>query len=588
MLEPFARNHFFFENGFISNYYKTYPLDYRNEFACYTYLNDLISIGAFEEADSLIHLLDSNWKGNEPFEKNCVLFQVNLRRSISSAICKSHRDSLSQLFTQLDSNDFSCDAFNSTNSSLERIIISQLRGLILNESGRLESYSDSFQIKSFPPTTGNLLHYLPNKEGKDHGFESSFFSDNDYTDLSVVDFDNDGDLDVYACLGGGEEERGLKSNELHEHYRDNKFRKVAKPLGLEECLPSSCHAWIDVDHDGLLDLIVGYDDLYGMHLGHDLYLSSKSKYFTKSSSSGLELSKGIFMVRPCDLNGDEYSDLILLDDQSRLQFYLGSESSNDIDVYFKQISNPHISNLPVDFTNVVVADVDNDGMQEIIGCRKDEDSHVSSLEVYALRDFKPELKVVSTIVSDITDLEIVDFDLDGYLDIVLSTGLMNGTYILINNMDGGFNDKVLISNLASFNSTMDFLVADIDEDLDYDIVSDNGAKSDGEMACDEILVNTGDNKFNVVGLKFKSTQPNSYLLNMNFWVYKTTSPSIQYRTIGEGHGKGLYAYDYLISLGQDKALDSVIVNWNTGKKTYTNLQSGSYYLLSDDGNIDLH
>ena len=290
-------------------------------------------------------------------------------------------------------------------------------------------------------------------------------------------------------------------------------------------------------------------------------------------------------MRTLDINNDAFSDLVLIDNESRLRFYRGNELSDLQKGYFQEVLGGAFTDLPLDFVNVVVSDIDNDGQQELISIRKEQVSKKSFLSVIKIKNNRPVNNIIAETFGDITDLEIVDFDLDGYLDIVYSTGILNGTYILVNDRIGGFKNKNLISSQASFSSSKDMLVADIDEDLDYDIVIDNGSDSSGEKACDEILFNSAVYSANVIGLRFVPTKSENYVLNVRFDACKKSEPFIQYRTIGEGHGKGAVSNDYLIGLGQDSQLDSVIVHWSTGPQVYKNLQGNSYYQLKDDGTI---
>ena len=66
--------------------------------------------------------------------------------------------------------------------------------------------------------------------------------------ISVADYDNDGDSDIYLS--------GLGKDRLFRNQGDGRFQDVTRAAGLGNPGFGTSSAWLDYDKDGLLDLFV--------------------------------------------------------------------------------------------------------------------------------------------------------------------------------------------------------------------------------------------------------------------------------------------------------------------------------------------
>ncbi|MEB2285468.1 MAG: hypothetical protein B6D46_01370 [Polyangiaceae bacterium UTPRO1] len=101
-----------------------------------------------------------------------------------------------------------------------------------------------------------LLHNLGDGRFVDVIENSGIATDGDKHGVAWGDFDNDGRLDLYISLGAG---RGTstKQNRLYRNEGDGHFRDVAASAGVADPNGRSrAVAWLDVDNDGWLDLLV--------------------------------------------------------------------------------------------------------------------------------------------------------------------------------------------------------------------------------------------------------------------------------------------------------------------------------------------
>ena len=78
-------------------------------------------------------------------------------------------------------------------------------------------------------------------------------------DIFQADYDNDGCIDVFIPRGAWLHASGRLPPSLLHNNCDGTFTDVTYEAGLGTELPSQTAAWADVNHDGFLDLFVGYE-----------------------------------------------------------------------------------------------------------------------------------------------------------------------------------------------------------------------------------------------------------------------------------------------------------------------------------------
>jgi hypothetical protein len=146
--------------------------------------------------------------------------------------------------------------------------------------GRITTAGDFAQViavdfdSPWSPSSPNLL-YSNNGDGTFERVEIAAGVDDDANSRGAqwVDFDNDGDLDLYVT-NHGDTYIGNQPNRLYRNNGDGTFTDVAAAVGLAFVNDGNdmCSAWADYDNDGFLDFYLANSTFTGYLAGpHKLY-----------------------------------------------------------------------------------------------------------------------------------------------------------------------------------------------------------------------------------------------------------------------------------------------------------------------------
>jgi hypothetical protein len=165
--------------------------------------------------------------------------------------------------------------------------------------------------------------------------------------VSWIDFDSDGDLDLYVSCGRGSEPS--YPNQLFRQNDQHEFIDVAGPLGLD--YPSaSVYAWLDADNDGDMDLLSVEDDVLQLYanLGGDF----------EKTSGGTELSGSRpYKLSIADFDNDGDLDAFAIHSRKSLLIM------NDDGQY--SVLMPASVGLPDTGRTANWVDFDNDGLVDL-------------------------------------------------------------------------------------------------------------------------------------------------------------------------------------------------------------------------------
>lgn len=202
------------------------------------------------------------------------------------------------------------------------------------------------------------------------------------TGVSMVDINADGKLDIYVCYSGPFEDGALRANELYINQGNDQsgnpnFKESAEAYGLASTAFSTQAAYLDYDLDGDLDVYllnhnpsrITEEELTSgrkikSHIGDQFFENIDGVFEDKTTESGIysnAISYGLG-IGVGDLNQDGWPDIYVSNDYEELDYiYLNQQNKT-----FKEAvtsTTRHISNFSMGND---IADYDNNGYIDVL------------------------------------------------------------------------------------------------------------------------------------------------------------------------------------------------------------------------------
>lgn len=336
---------------------------------------------------------------------------------------------------------------------------------------------------------------------------------------SMIDYDGDGNLDVYITIGNN-----LNNVLLQNDGLGNLSMIANHPLVQQTNWDTQSSTWADFDNDGDLDVFmptggsgnvpVQYN-LFFENLGGGNFVSvsvgGPTDYQVKSNSTGT-----------ADYDNDGLLDILLCARDDNDSLFKNNGALN-----FSSVNTP-IDDISSWSTNTLFSDLDNDGDQDAIRIHRWQPSAIFENQNGTFVENTP--SALSS-MSNVRSVEAKDFDNDGDFDLLVGSRAF-GYAFLQNN--GGFNFTNVTSthlpvHLQTANSSTS---GDVDNDGDLDIYTA------AFLAPSQLWLNNGNG------------------------IFSTTASSINLQATTDGPSMG--------DLNGDGKLDLYVPIWNSNNAYFIN------------------
>lgn len=298
-----------------------------------------------------------------------------------------------------------------------------------------------------------------------HGYSATF-----------VDYDNDGDLDIYVSNFG----KFPKANKLYRNNGNGTFTDVAEEAGVASRSCSSTHAVLgDYNNDGYVDLYLvnGWNGPVNA-----LYRNNGDGTFTDvTKEAGVGDARdgkvGVFW----DYDNDSYLDIYATNYENEDSILYRGKG----DGTFANVSGEVGSILPSSSVHsAAVGDYDNDGDLDLFSpnpYRNNGDGTFTSVS--------KETKIARVEVSG--GVTLGDYNNDGHLDLYMT--MWNANRLYKNNGDGTFTEVAQKAGVASSHQGYSAVFVDYDNDgyLDLYVIDNLLYQNNGDGTFTNVIKESG-------------------------------------------------------------------------------------------------
>jgi cytochrome c-type biogenesis protein CcmH/NrfG len=369
---------------------------------------------------------------------------------------------------------------------------------------------------------------------------------------AVGDYDNDGKNDLALSLGTGVL--------LFRNDGNGKFTDVTKTAGIESpqnWVPAGI-TFVDYDHDGDLDLFAtGFQPLVAGSLDslrpNVLWRNNGNQTFTNwTTQAGLEGKGATTAATLSDINNDRAVDLVVAGSGSAPTLYINPRAGNFTDLPLYEVKG-----LPPT-TGVYVFDFDKDGWMDVALTH----DGAPGLTLWQNKDGEHFERVNLPLNAKKSwGITAIDFDNDGWLDLAAIVETHNGPElrVLRNQAQQGFEDVSAQLGLdkIKLNNPRALIAADIDGDRAPDLIV---AQLGGDPV---ILHNQGGNKNHALKIDLKGLADNKTAIGTKVEVFAGGLWQ-KFEIPGAAGYLSQGSPEILAGLGKADKVDIVRMLWPTG------------------------
>ena len=392
--------------------------------------------------------------------------------------------------------------------------------------------------------------------------------------VNWVDYDNDGDLDLYVVS------RGKEGNFLFENLENSGFQRITDHPLTSDDIAASMACWVDIEGDGDLDVFI-----VASGSGTNLVFKNKgNSEFEKVENSPLISGSGRGRACAC---GDFTNDGLP-------EFYIANARKPNVyfknlgDWKFEQITTGHLVEDVGYSYGASLADYDNDGDLDLFLANFDKQNFLYNNDGNG--NLSPVNESILTTEQGGASKGHTwgDFDNDTDLDLFIANGTYRpnmNNFLFLNRGDGTFVKNLTDEIVKHADTSAGTGFADYDQDGDLDIFVANWGSND---QINRFYKNVVTNK-NWVSFRLEGVESNKFGIGAKVELNATIDGKEKtlYRWMYPVTGYGSQN-DYEIHFGLDNSdqINSLTIHWPSSKTSqHKEVSVNKHYLAKESDEL---
>lgn len=389
------------------------------------------------------------------------------------------------------------------------------------------------------------------------------------------DYDNDGDLDLFVA----------NMSSVNFLYRNdgNILTRVKEGGIVADKGAFQSGSWGDYDNDGYLDLFVANDGQKNF-----LYHNNRDGTFSKITSGPVvnDIASSVVGLW-ADYDNDGDLDLYVVNGTFSMQKNaLYRNESNGI---FTKITEGAIVNDVEGSTGGSWGDYDNDGDLDLYICNSVNNARNSLYKNNGDGTFQKPIKN-EAIIADMghsVGCSWIDYDNDGDLDLYVVNVFGATNQLYQNNGNGAFSKITSGEIVNDVSLSFGCSWADFDNDGDQDVIVTNGGFN-GQLFRNFFYRNNGNNN-KWISIQCRGIVSNASAIGAVVRVKASINGNAVWQMqqiSGQNSYLGQNSLDAEFGLGDATAIDSVVINWPSGKKqVLTNVATNQFLKIEEASTV---
>ncbi len=408
-----------------------------------------------------------------------------------------------------------------------------------------------------------------------------------------VDYDNDGDRDIFVLRGGWWNRFGHVPNSLLRNNGDGTFLDVTKEAGILSFYPTQTATWNDFDNDGWTDVFIGNESSkFTKRNPCELYHNNGNGTFTNvAKAAGADKIGYIKGVNAGDYDNDGFADLYLSNYHGE-NFLLHNTTKRGGKISFEDVTEQAGVSKPIDCFPTWWFDYDNDGRLDLCVLsfsNTPEMNHAVSSEltrgvieaetskIYwnkgdgTFEDRTESLGMNKALMS--MGSNYGDLNNDGWLDFFVGVGnpalsALFANRMFLNQEGKKFRDVTLDGGFGHLQKGHAVVFADMDNDGDQDVYENIGGALETDFFQNALFENPGfGNNWVTLRMQGKESNRDGIGCRIKLVVGMADGSTREiHRHISTGPSFGGSSIQEEIGLGKADTIASIEIFWpKTGK-----------------------